>query len=103
MFLYKKLYVNTNIYLKKKILAVSSNKPIMQIETIISTPEIVLHPSQNEIYKITANSIRNCVEATKKFTRWMAGQHLKTNTLIAILEKLNQFFSPIKKNWLLYK
>lgn len=67
----------------------------MQIETIISTPEIVLHPSPNEIYKITANSIRNCVEATKKFTRWMAGKHLKIYIFTAI------FFN--NKYWLLYK
>ena len=46
----------------------------MQMETILSTPEIVLHPPGNEVYKLTVQCVRDCVETTKHFVRWMAGK-----------------------------
>jgi len=46
----------------------------MQIETILSTPEIVLHPPASEVYKLTVQSVRECVESSKYFIRWMAGE-----------------------------
>ncbi|XP_075390744.1 dynein axonemal heavy chain 10 [Tenrec ecaudatus] len=47
--------------------------PLFQTETILSAPEIILHPNANEIDKICVNCARNCVEVTKHFVRWMDG------------------------------
>uniref|UniRef100_H2ZL67 Dynein heavy chain tail domain-containing protein n=1 Tax=Ciona savignyi TaxID=51511 RepID=H2ZL67_CIOSA len=48
------------------------------IETILSTPEIVLHPAVNEVHKLTVQCVRDCVESTKHFVRWMAGTCIET-------------------------
>ena len=50
----------------------------MQIETILSTPEIILHPPVKEIQKLTAQSVRDCVESTKQFVRWMSGNNISS-------------------------
>nr|XP_015221526.1 PREDICTED: dynein heavy chain 10, axonemal [Lepisosteus oculatus] len=47
--------------------------PLFQIETILSAPEIVLHPNGNEIYKLTMQCVRDCLDSTKRFVRWMHG------------------------------
>ncbi|ELK14270.1 Dynein heavy chain 10, axonemal [Pteropus alecto] len=49
------------------------NVPLFQTETILTAPEIILHPSANEINKMCVHCIRNCVEITKHFVRWMNG------------------------------
>ncbi|XP_006894689.1 PREDICTED: dynein heavy chain 10, axonemal [Elephantulus edwardii] len=49
------------------------NVPLFQTETILSAPEIILHPSTTEIDKMCVHSVRNCVEVTKHFVRWMHG------------------------------
>uniref|UniRef100_A0A2K5DJP1 Dynein axonemal heavy chain 10 n=1 Tax=Aotus nancymaae TaxID=37293 RepID=A0A2K5DJP1_AOTNA len=49
------------------------NVPLFQIETILTAPEIILHPNTNEIYKMCFHCVRNCVEVTKHFVRWMNG------------------------------
>lgn len=38
---------------------------MFQTETILTAPEIILHPSANEINKMCVHCIRNCVEITK--------------------------------------
>ncbi|XP_066511362.1 dynein axonemal heavy chain 10-like isoform X1 [Hoplias malabaricus] len=53
--------------------ALMGSMPLFQIETILSAPEIVLHPKSNEVYKLIIQSVRNCVESTKRFIRWMHG------------------------------
>nr|XP_026696380.1 dynein heavy chain 10, axonemal isoform X1 [Ciona intestinalis]XP_026696381.1 dynein heavy chain 10, axonemal isoform X2 [Ciona intestinalis] len=58
--------------------AVTGNTQLMQIETILSTPEIVLHPAANEVHKLTVQCVRDCVESTKHFVRWMAGTCAET-------------------------
>uniref|UniRef100_H2ZL68 Dynein heavy chain tail domain-containing protein n=1 Tax=Ciona savignyi TaxID=51511 RepID=H2ZL68_CIOSA len=58
--------------------AVTGNEQLMQIETILSTPEIVLHPAVNEVHKLTVQCVRDCVESTKHFVRWMAGTCIET-------------------------
>ncbi|XP_063051673.1 dynein axonemal heavy chain 10 [Engraulis encrasicolus] len=51
--------------------ALLGNVPLFQIETILSAPEIMLHPKSNEVYKLIMQCVRDCVESTKMFTRWM--------------------------------
>lgn len=45
--------------------ALMGNTPLFQIETILSAPEIVLHPKSNEVYKLIMHCVRGCVESTK--------------------------------------
>ncbi|XP_051831868.1 dynein axonemal heavy chain 10 [Antechinus flavipes] len=52
---------------------VLGNNPLFQTETILSAPEIILHPSANEIDKLCVHCVRDCVEVTKHFVRWMNG------------------------------
>ncbi|XP_036076372.1 dynein heavy chain 10, axonemal isoform X2 [Rousettus aegyptiacus] len=52
---------------------VLGNVPLFQTETILTAPEIILHPNANEINKMCVHCIRNCVEITKHFVRWMNG------------------------------
>eukprot|EP00069_Balaena_mysticetus_P013367 bmy_01484T0 len=49
------------------------NVPLFQTETILTAPEIILHPSASEIDKMCVHCVRNCVEMTKNFVRWMNG------------------------------
>ncbi|XP_075852592.1 dynein axonemal heavy chain 10 [Microcebus murinus] len=49
------------------------NVPLFQTETILTAPEIILHPNANEIDKMCVHCVRNCVEVTKHFVRWMHG------------------------------
>ncbi|KAF4011790.1 hypothetical protein G4228_003492 [Cervus hanglu yarkandensis] len=52
---------------------VLGNVPLFQTETILTAPEIILHPNANEIDKMCVHCVRNCVEMTKHFVRWMKG------------------------------
>lgn len=45
--------------------AVLRDVPLFQTETILSAPEIILHPNASEIDKISVHCIRDCVEVTK--------------------------------------
>uniref|UniRef100_A0ABI7Z6S1 Dynein axonemal heavy chain 10 n=2 Tax=Felis catus TaxID=9685 RepID=A0ABI7Z6S1_FELCA len=49
------------------------NVPLFQMDTILTAPEIILHPNANEIDKMCVRCVRNCVEITKHFVRWMNG------------------------------
>ncbi|XP_051888343.1 dynein axonemal heavy chain 10 [Pristis pectinata] len=49
------------------------NNPLFQIEVHLSAPEIVLKPSASEVYQLTLQNIKDCVETTKLFVRWMHG------------------------------
>ena len=42
--------------------AIVSDKPLFQVETLLAAPDVVLHPSANEIYKLTLQCVRDCVE-----------------------------------------
>uniref|UniRef100_A0A665V7Z7 Dynein heavy chain tail domain-containing protein n=1 Tax=Echeneis naucrates TaxID=173247 RepID=A0A665V7Z7_ECHNA len=46
---------------------------LFQIDVILSAPKIVLQPQNNEIYRLIMQCIRDCVESTKQFMRWMRG------------------------------
>ncbi|XP_071945421.1 dynein axonemal heavy chain 10-like [Antedon mediterranea] len=58
--------------------AVSSNNLIFQIEAMLSAPEIILTPAVNEIYKLSMQSVRDCVDISKNFIRWMNGTCIET-------------------------
>ncbi|NXF28951.1 DYH10 protein, partial [Nyctibius bracteatus] len=53
--------------------AVLANVALFQTEALLSVPEIILQPNGSEIDKMTAQCIRDCVEVTKHFVRWMHG------------------------------
>ncbi|XP_025020180.1 dynein heavy chain 10, axonemal, partial [Python bivittatus] len=73
----KKVYQTlTNLVLKNLQsfnAAVMGNTPLFQAETILSAPEIILQPNMGEIEKMCVHCIRDCVETTKLFVRWMHG------------------------------
>ncbi|XP_031448519.1 dynein heavy chain 10, axonemal isoform X3 [Phasianus colchicus] len=53
--------------------AVLANVPLFQIEALLSPPKIILQPNASEIDQMTVQCIRECVEVTKHFVRWMHG------------------------------
>ncbi|CAL8251349.1 unnamed protein product [Boreogadus saida] len=67
--------VQRNMQLFNK--ALMGSTPLFQIETILSAPEILLQPKSNEVYKLIMNCVRNCVDGTKRFSRWMHGTCLE--------------------------
>ncbi|KAM9219274.1 dynein axonemal heavy chain 10 [Leptosomus discolor] len=80
--------------------AVLANVPLFQTEAVLSVPEIILQPNASEIDKMTAQCIRDCVEVTKHFVRWMHGtciecpsQHVKEDEVITF-----SFYSDVSQN-----
>ncbi|NWX18280.1 DYH10 protein, partial [Aegotheles bennettii] len=80
--------------------AVLANVPLLQIEAILSAPEIILQPNSSEIEKMAAQCIQECVEVTKHFIRWMHGtciecppRHVKKDEVITF-----SFYSDISHN-----
>uniref|UniRef100_A0A3Q1G9E8 Dynein axonemal heavy chain 10 n=1 Tax=Acanthochromis polyacanthus TaxID=80966 RepID=A0A3Q1G9E8_9TELE len=49
------------------------NTALFQIDAILSDPKIVLQPQSNEISQLIMQCVRNCIESTKQFVRWMHG------------------------------
>uniref|UniRef100_A0A3P8UAE7 Dynein axonemal heavy chain 10 n=1 Tax=Amphiprion percula TaxID=161767 RepID=A0A3P8UAE7_AMPPE len=49
------------------------NTALFQIDAILSAPKIVLQPQSNEIYWLIMQCVRDCIESTKQFVRWMHG------------------------------
>ncbi|XP_021370512.1 dynein heavy chain 10, axonemal-like isoform X1 [Mizuhopecten yessoensis] len=58
--------------------ALRSDRPLFQVETLLAPPDVVLHPQANEVYKLTLQCVRDCVEGTKMFLRWMNGTCIET-------------------------
>ncbi|XP_014779882.1 dynein axonemal heavy chain 10 isoform X2 [Octopus bimaculoides] len=52
---------------------VTSPKPLFYIEALLAAPEVILHPSANDIFNMTMQAFRDCIDGTKKFVRWMHG------------------------------
>ncbi|NXE72085.1 DYH10 protein, partial [Cochlearius cochlearius] len=80
--------------------AVLANVPLFQTEAVLSVPEIILQPDASEIDKMTAQCIRDCVEVTKHFVRWMHGtciecppQHVEEDEVITF-----SFYNDIYQN-----
>ena len=42
--------------------ALRTERPLFQVETLLAAPDVVLHPQANEVYKLTLQSVRDCVE-----------------------------------------
>ncbi|XP_058850532.1 dynein axonemal heavy chain 10 [Acipenser ruthenus] len=81
--------------------AVVGSVPLFQAETSLSAPEIVLIPNANEIYKLTMQSVRDCLESTKHFVRWMHGTCSECPPQIAEGEDepvIFSFFTDISQN-----
>uniref|UniRef100_A0A3B4BIB4 Dynein heavy chain tail domain-containing protein n=1 Tax=Periophthalmus magnuspinnatus TaxID=409849 RepID=A0A3B4BIB4_9GOBI len=51
--------------------------PLFQIDAILSAPKIVIQPLRNEIYWLIMQCVRDCVESSKHFVRWMHGTCLE--------------------------
>ncbi|XP_077600352.1 dynein axonemal heavy chain 10-like [Stigmatopora nigra] len=49
------------------------NVPLFRVDAILSPPKILLQPKTNEISRTLVQCIRECVESTKEFVRWMNG------------------------------
>ncbi|XP_076108254.1 dynein axonemal heavy chain 10-like isoform X2 [Mytilus galloprovincialis] len=64
--------------LRKFELALRTDKPLFQVETLLAAPDVVLHPQANEVYKLTLQCVRDCVEGTKLFVRWMNSTCIET-------------------------
>ncbi|NXR59964.1 DYH10 protein, partial [Rhadina sibilatrix] len=69
--------------------AIVANVPLLQIEAVLSVPEITLQPNASEIEKMIVQSIQDCVGVTKHFVRWMHGtciecppQHVKPDEVV---------------------
>ncbi|XP_014373608.2 dynein heavy chain 10, axonemal, partial [Alligator sinensis] len=80
--------------------AVLGTVPLFQTETILSAPEIILQPNASEIDKMMVNCVRECVEVTKQFVRWMHGsciecppQHAEEDEPITL-----SFFNDLSQN-----
>uniref|UniRef100_A0A7N8XJR9 Dynein axonemal heavy chain 10 n=1 Tax=Mastacembelus armatus TaxID=205130 RepID=A0A7N8XJR9_9TELE len=54
-------------------MALMGNTALFQIDAILSAPKIVLQPQSSEIYWLILQCVRDCVESTKQFVRWMHG------------------------------
>ena len=42
--------------------ALQSNKPLFQVDTLLAVPDVILHPTSNEVFKMVLQCIRDCVE-----------------------------------------
>ncbi|NXF22299.1 DYH10 protein, partial [Rhodinocichla rosea] len=76
------------------------NVPLLQIEAVLSAPEITLQPNDSEIEKMTMQSIQDCVEVTKHFVRWMHGtciecppQHVRVDEVVTF-----SFYSDVSQS-----
>ncbi|XP_047141246.1 dynein axonemal heavy chain 10 isoform X1 [Hydra vulgaris] len=65
---------NLQIFLSQ----IQSNKVLFQVETVLSAPEIILLPPATESYKMLLQVVRETVECTKSFLRWMHGSCIET-------------------------
>ncbi|KAK2902109.1 hypothetical protein Q8A73_011855 [Channa argus] len=72
--------------------AIMGNTALFQIDAILSAPKIVLQPQSCEIYWLIMQCIKDCIESTKQFVRWMRGtciecppQHLSGEDEVVIL------------------
>ncbi|NWS90944.1 DYH10 protein, partial [Toxostoma redivivum] len=79
---------------------VLANVPLLQIEAVLSVPEITLQPNASEIEKMTEQCIQDCVAVTKHFVRWMHGtciecpaQHVKADEVITF-----SFYSDVSQS-----
>jgi len=53
------------------------HSPIVRVTASLSTPDIVLSPAKTDIKKLFSKMVKNAVESTKSFNRWMRGTCLE--------------------------
>nr|XP_061842332.1 dynein axonemal heavy chain 10-like isoform X1 [Nerophis lumbriciformis] len=53
--------------------ALMGTTPLFRIDAILSPPRILLQPRINEINRLLMQCIRDCVDSTKEFVRWIHG------------------------------
>ncbi|KAK2837261.1 hypothetical protein Q5P01_014473 [Channa striata] len=53
--------------------AIVGSTVLFQADVILSAPKIVLQPPSSEIYWLIMQCIKDCIESTKEFVRWMHG------------------------------
>ncbi|XP_077418138.1 dynein axonemal heavy chain 10-like isoform X2 [Vanacampus margaritifer] len=54
-------------------IVLTGNTPLFRVDAILSPPKILLQPKTNEVSRTLIQCIRECVESTKEFVRWMSG------------------------------
>uniref|UniRef100_A0A3Q3B280 Dynein axonemal heavy chain 10 n=1 Tax=Kryptolebias marmoratus TaxID=37003 RepID=A0A3Q3B280_KRYMA len=54
-------------------MALMGSTALFHIDAILSAPKIVLQPQSSEIYWLIMQCIKDCIESTKHFPRWMHG------------------------------
>lgn len=59
------LYVHYNRNIQAFNTALMGTTPLFQIEAILATPQIALHPNSSEVYKLIIQCVGDCVEITK--------------------------------------
>ena len=59
-------------------LAIDVRPPLFKISALLNLPEIVVQPPMNEVAKFLNRLVRNLVESTRPFVRWMDGTCLET-------------------------
>lgn len=57
-FLYQMIINNLMLFSS----AIKANVPLFQVESLLAPPDVVLHPQANEVYKLTLQCVRDCVE-----------------------------------------
>ncbi|NWY73768.1 DYH10 protein, partial [Erithacus rubecula] len=79
---------------------VLANVPLLQIEAVLSVPEITLQPNASEIEEMTVQCIQDCVQVTKHFIRWMHGtciecphQYVKADEVVTF-----SFYSDVSQS-----
>ena len=64
--LYVPVYVNFLQLVEDNLKAFNSaivgEVTLFQVETLLAVPDVVLHPAANEVYKLTLQCVRDCVE-----------------------------------------
>uniref|UniRef100_A0A2C9JWZ0 AAA+ ATPase domain-containing protein n=1 Tax=Biomphalaria glabrata TaxID=6526 RepID=A0A2C9JWZ0_BIOGL len=56
---------------------IKTSSPLFEVESLLAPPDVVLHPQANEVYKLTLQCVRDCVEGSKLFVRWLNGSCLE--------------------------
>ncbi|KAJ1493379.1 hypothetical protein T484DRAFT_1768379 [Baffinella frigidus] len=57
--------------------ASQAHSPIVRVTASLSAPDIVLSPAKTDIKKLFSKMVKNTVESTKSFHRWMRGTCLE--------------------------
>uniref|UniRef100_A0A3B3TNK4 Dynein axonemal heavy chain 10 n=1 Tax=Poecilia latipinna TaxID=48699 RepID=A0A3B3TNK4_9TELE len=65
------------VSIKEFDVALMGRRPLFQIDAMLSAPKIVSQPQSNEIYWVIMQCIRECIDSTKRFPRWMNGTCLE--------------------------